>query len=260
MIKTIVLLVAVVWVVVMALAIKLVFFPSAKDAYFAMDQRVLQQAPGGLAVLRPTHFSMSVFRRGIIYTSGRGSRGASRIMGRDVSLKDLVAAAWGKNAARVVMPPGAPTNNFDFIVTVGDPRKVLQRAIHRQLGYTADTQTLATDVLALKVENSALPGFVVSGAGETENVNFKKGNLYITHMQLKKLSEGFEQMLKTPVVDETGLTNYYDFSLEWNAQLLARLGREATARPALDKILSDWGMGLEPDTVSLEMLVVKKMY
>jgi hypothetical protein len=61
-------------------------------------------------------------------------------------------------------------------------------------------------------------------------------------------------------VDETSLTNYYDFSLTWNMQFLMRLRDASTARPAVDKLLGGWGLGLEADSVSMEMLVVKKQY
>jgi uncharacterized protein (TIGR03435 family) len=261
MTKRIVLIIALVWVLALAVAIKLVYFPSAKDAYFAMDQRSLRQVPAGLLIIRPTHFSLSVFRKGVIYARAQGARrDPYRVMGRDVSLREMIAVAWQENSARVMMPPSAPTNNFDFIVTVGEPQKEMQKAIRERFGYTADKETLATDVLALKVEDPALPGLSISADGEKEGSSFKKGKLYVTHLRLKELTSGFEQMLKTPVVDETGLTNYYDLSLAWNRQFMMRLGSPSTARPAVDKLLGGWGLGLEPDSASLEMLVVKKQY
>lgn len=261
MTKTIVLIVGLVCVLAMAAAIKLFYFPTVKDAYFAMDQRSLQQAPSGLVVIRPTHFSLSVFRRGVIYTpSRRDENSAWRLMGRDVSLRDMIAVAWQENGARVSMPAGAPTNDFDFIITAGDSRKQLQKAIRRTFGYTADKETLQTGILALKVEDPALPGLTVSANSEKEGSDFKQGKLYIRHLQLKELTSGFEQVLKTPVVDETSLTNYYDFSVTWTTQFLMQLRDESTARPAVDKLLGNWGLGLEPDTASLEMLVVKKQY
>ena len=65
----------------------------------------------------------------------------------------------------------------------------------------------------------------------------------------------FEQFLKTPVVDETGLTNYYDFSLAWNRGMRP----DQFTRDDIDKIIGEWGLDLEPDTESIEMLVVKKV-
>jgi len=261
MTRTIVMFIAVLWVLALALAIKLAYFPSAKDAYFAMDERSLQQAPANLVFIRPTHFSLAVFRRGVVYAPGLTSRiDPTRIMGRDVSLRDVIAVAWQLDSARVRMPAGAPTNNVDFIVTASQPRKRLQRAIRDAFGYSADKETVATDILAIKVEDPSLPGIVISGKGEHERSRYRNGRLYITHMRLKELTGGLEQALKIPVVDETGLTNYYDFSLEWDTQLFMRLRDPSTARPVLDKLLANWGLGLEPDTASLEMLVVKKAW
>lgn len=175
MTKSIVLIIALVFVVALAVAIRMIYYPSVKDAYFAMDQRSLEQAPGGLVVIRPTHFSLSVFRRGVVYTrDGKTGNGASRLMGRDVSLRDIIAVAWQEDIARVVMPAGAPTNNFDFIVTVGEPKKQLQKAIRSTFGYTADRETRETEVLAMKVEDPALPGLTVSADGEKEGSDLSR--------------------------------------------------------------------------------------
>ncbi len=259
--QTIVVVVLVVWVLALAVAVKMVFFPTASDKWFIMDQRAVLQAPAGLVIIRPTHFSMSLTRRGVIYTPpARGSNGPMRMMGRNVGLSNIMAVAYSEAADRVVMPFGAPTNNFDFIVTTTKPFLRLQKALSSQFGYTGEKETQDVDVLALKVKDPTLPGMTVSTPDEKENSSFKKGKLYLTHIRLKELAPGFEQILKTPVVDKTGLTNYYDFSLSWNRQLMTSLGKESSARPAVDKILSDWGLDLEPDTASMEMLVVKKAY
>jgi len=60
-----------------------------------------------------------------------------------------------------------------------------------------------------------------------------------------------------PVVDKTGLTNFYDFSVAWDPQVRQQLHDRQTARAAVDKILNAFGLALKPDTAPLEMLVVK---
>ena len=241
--------------VVAAVAIKLIFF-SAKDAWFEMDEQSLEHVPDGLVIVRPTHFSGSVYRRGITYDPN--DRSPSRVVGRDVSLLDVIAVAYGETPARVILPPGAPTNHFDFIVTATDPRQRLAECIRAKFGYTAQKETRDTGVLALKVVNASLPGLTLSEPGETRKGYYKHGQYYLTHFQLKDLLRDFEDTLKTPVVDETGLTNYYDFALPWNTELIKQLNNGTTARPALNNILAALGLGFEPDTASLEMLIVKK--
>jgi uncharacterized protein (TIGR03435 family) len=240
-----------------AVVVKLIFFPTVKDAWFTMSQPSLRRVPLGLVIIRPTHFPHSTVRKGVMYAP---SEKDFRVMGRDVPLRDIIAAAYGETPGRVLMPPGAPTNNFDFIVTLvaKDPLGRLKKAIHSKFGYTAEKQTLDTEVLALKVEDPSLPGLTVSPSDEKQNGKVKNGKLYLTHMKLTILTGGFEQILKTPVVDETGLTNFYDFSVTWNPRFLSSLRNEVTARPTLDKMLAGWGLDLEPDTAPVEMLVVKK--
>ena len=254
----IILLAVLLTLVAAAVCVKLFFFPPLKDEWFEMNPGRLQQVPAGFAAIRPTHFPMSVLRKGVMYSGPKG-RIHARWMGRNVSLRDIIAVAYGENVGRVVMPSLAPTNHFDFLLTENsDPRVHLQKAIRRQFGYIAQKETKDTDVLAIKVENPELPGLTVSSPGEKEGGNFKNGKLYINHLQIKELTGGFEQLLKTPVVDKTGLTNYYDLSLEWNRRLFMQMQNDATARAAADKILGAWGLGLEPDAAPLEVLVVKR--
>ncbi len=242
----------------LAIAVKMVFFPSAKDAYFT-SQRTLEHAPAGIVEIRPTHFEHNL-RKGVTWAPvGNSRRGPWRVMGRDVSLRDMVAAAYGEIPGRVQLPDDAPTNNFDFIVTTSTPRLNLQKAI-RSLGYTAQKETNDTDVLAMKVVDPLLPAFTVSSRDEREDSKYKSGRVYVTHLRIGELSGFFEQCLKMPVVDETSLTNYYDFSVAWNGSMWMRLQNESTARPAVDAMLKEWGLTLEPDTAPIGVLVVKKVY
>ena len=203
-------------VVVGAVAVKWIFFPSIKETYFTMNDRSLQQAPAGLVVVRPTHFAKSP-RTGIMSASATVSgKRIWRIMGRDVTFKELMAVAYGQSQGRVTLPPGAPPGNFDFLVTVPDsqlPR--LQTAIRKKLGYVAQQEIREADVLAMKIKDASLPGLTVSAAGTKPNADFKNGKLFFSHMRLQVVTGGLEQMLKSPVVDKTDLTNLYDFSTIW---------------------------------------------
>jgi uncharacterized protein (TIGR03435 family) len=240
-----------------AVAVKLVFFPSVKDAYFTMNSRSLQMVPANLVVIRPTHFAKSP-RKGLFYANSRlNGQNVQRMLGRDMALGDLIGTAYNEDAAKVSLPPDAPKTNYDFVVTVSaDPQEHLKTAIRKKLGLTADMETRETDVLAFKVEDAALPGLTVSDVNEKENSNFKNGRLYLTHMKIGDLMDGVQQMLKMPVVDKTGLTNFYDFSLVFTPQMQ----RGQIDRATVEKIIGEWGLGLEPDTAQMEMLVVKKVH
>jgi uncharacterized protein (TIGR03435 family) len=62
--------------------------------------------------------------------------------------------------------------------------------------------------------------------------------------------------LKIPVVNKTGLTNLYDYSMAYDTQTRRQLQNEITARPVVDQILAGWGLALQPDRAPMEMLVV----
>ncbi len=242
-----------------AVIVKRKLFPSVQQADFALNERSLQQVSSGLVVVRPTRFAKFHFN-GIVSTAvpvwGKPVR---RLMGRNVTFKELMAAAYGQNPDRVVLPWDAPKTNFDFLVTARDqPQKQFREAIRRQLGFVAGMEPHEVDVLAMRVANASLPGLAVSAADKKENVEVKDGRICFTHIQVGMLTRGLEQVFGTPVVDRTGLTNAYDFSLALDVEMQRRLQKGPTARAAVNKMLNEWGLMLKPDTETLEMLVVKR--
>jgi uncharacterized protein (TIGR03435 family) len=257
--KTTVLVVAVLLFIAAAVIIKLVFFPSIKDVWFTMNRRSLQQVPANLVVIRRTHFANSP-RKGVFYASTQqNGENVQRMMGRNVSLLDVIAVAYSHAPGRVALPPDAPKVNYDFLVTVAEnPEERLQSAIRRKLGYTAQLETRDTPILALKVEDPNSPGLTVSSDDEKESEDLKDGKLYFKHTRVSILTGGLEQGLKEPVIDETGLTNFYDFSLVWDQRIQQMMQSGSFDLDAVKKILDGWGLGLEPDTASLEMLVVRR--
>jgi uncharacterized protein (TIGR03435 family) len=67
-----------------------------------------------------------------------------------------------------------------------------------------------------------------------------------------------EHATALPIVDATGLTNYYDFSVEWGAARQKKLDDAAAGTATVNEILNALGLKLEPDQIATEMLVVKK--
>jgi len=252
-------------IALIVVAVKLMFFRSVSDNYFARDYRSFSQVPGGLVVLRPTHYPF--LKHEGIFTMNL-SEHEWRMMGRNVPLIDVMAAAYGGNPSRVVLPSGAPKGNFDFLITVStNQRAHLQAAIRQKLGYVAQKETRDTDVLVLKVVDEHPPNLAVSGSEERQNANFNDIKITLQHLPLlliaedghpMRMTDGLELFLATPVVDKSEMTKLYDYSMIWDMPTRKQLRDPATARPAVDKILGGWGLGLKPDTASLEMLVVKQ--
>lgn len=231
-----------------AVAVKMVWFPSVKEVWFQGSGRQLRLVPEGMIVVRPTRFPHAP-------TNDIGANwinGQVKMAGRNVTLQVLIAAAYQYRIGRVSIPDDAPKRNYDFISTGTQER--FKKAVTRETGFSAHEETRDEDVLALKVENPNLPGMTVSGPDEKMNSNFKNGRMYLSHLGMQVLASELEAILKTPVVDETGLTNYYNCSLAWNRSMRV----DKFNQDQLGKIIGEWGLGLEPDNESVEMLVVKK--
>ncbi len=244
--------------VAVGVAVKMIFFPSVDDKFFQINQARLRQAPPGLAIVRPTHFANSPGKSSPSgYTQTR-VKGAMWMVGRNLTFQQLFGIAYGCDPVRIVLPPNPPTGNFDFLVTMAkDPESRLQAAIKKKLGYMAQRETRDMDVLALKVTDPNSPGLKVSTAGSMD-ISPRNGRLYLTHLSMSNLENLLEQIFKKSMVDKTALTNFYDFSLVWDPQTQRQIEGGTIDHETGRKILAEWGLGLEPDTASIEMLVVKK--
>jgi uncharacterized protein (TIGR03435 family) len=238
-------------------AAKMIFFPSVSDKFFRINPNVLRQAPANVVLLRPTHFPASPEKasapNAITFANVKGARW---MVGRNVSFPMLIALAYSYNPGRIKVPAIAPSGNFDFLITVArNPQGRLQTAIRQKLGLVARREIRETDVLALKVKIPNPPGFKVSTAAR-ENEAVKNGRLYFTHMRINVVTDGMQAILKKPMVDKTGLTNFYDFSLAWDKQTQQQIQTGKMDQETGESILNDWGLELDPDTASIEMLVV----
>jgi uncharacterized protein (TIGR03435 family) len=233
--------------------------PAVKDSYFEPDTDKLRELPANLVVLRATHFPDSSGK--IRHVHAEDGSTITRTLGRNVSLRETIGEACDCNPLRVILPPDSSKAGFDFLVTGNsDARKQLQAAIRKELGYDVRRQTRNTDVLLLKVENSRLPGMKISSDDEKPHVNYEDGKLHFTHQQLSIMVDGLSQGLRQTVLDRTGLTNYYDFSVAWNPDTEKKMHEGAFDPDGVKKVLATCGLSLEPDTAPLEMFIVEKAH
>ncbi len=219
--------------------------PPLKDSDFFVGDK----SPPNLVVIRPTHFAhQDTQRNGTVFKNAAG-RNVSYIVGRNASFQEMIEDAYGSETqyvseARIVFPPNLPANKFDYLVTTSDkPEEHLQAAIKKQLGYSARWETRNMDVLALKVEKPDVPGLQIS----TNTIHGYRNGMF-THYKIGNVVRTLEYYFKQPVLDETGLTNYYDFG--WNLA--------PTNQVQINGSLANLGLGLDSINEPLQMLVVEK--
>jgi uncharacterized protein (TIGR03435 family) len=241
--------------------VKVWFFSSIKDAYFALDVRSLKQVPAGTIFVRPTHFAFLRDKGLLRTTASQGRNNVEWLMGRNVPLRDVMAAGYEWDSERVLLPPDATTNHFDFLITgtISNELAGFQTVVRRKLGYSAQKESRDTKVLALKIANPALPALTVSREDEKRGVNFRNEKLYFRRMPLKVLINAFGRFFELPMVVKTGTTNYYDFVVDWNSKTDQGFETGTMTRDRVDKIVGGLGLRLVPDTAPIEMLVVKRV-
>ena len=257
--KTKVLIIALALIAAAAVMVKIWLFPSIKDSYFAMDGRSLLQVPAGMLIVRPTHFGF-LHEKGILRVipppSGKNS---IWLMGRNLPLRDVMAAGYDWSPTRVMLPPDATTGRFDVLMTgTSNQLTGFQTVIRRKLGYTAKMESQSADVLALKIADPALRALTISRTDEKRRINLRDEKLYFTQVPLSIMINVFGRFLETPMVDKTGTTNLYDFSIDWNSKTEQSYDAGTMTRDKVDQFIGALGLKLEPDTAPLDMLVVKK--
>jgi uncharacterized protein (TIGR03435 family) len=230
-------------------------FSRVKDSYFYPDADRLHSVPAGLVILRPTHFPHEDAKIRHYHVDDS----LARTVGRNASFRNMMAEAYDCNPAEIVLPPDAPQGGFDFLVTTDKHvRDHLRTAIEKNLNYTAHEETRATDAWVLTVNDPSLPGLTLSPDGEKDDAALKDGRVYLTHQQSSDIAHGLAQGLNRPVLDETGLTNYYDFSIVWNGNIQRAMDKGALDLQGTRKVLATLGLAIEATNAPMDVYVVTR--
>jgi uncharacterized protein (TIGR03435 family) len=254
MTKTMVTIAGAIWMAVAGATVVNAQQPAVLDAYFEPKSDSLEGVPANIAVVQPTHFPDQAGKIKHIHKNDK----LTRTVGRNVTFRDLIAEAYDCEPGCVVLPPDAPTGGFDFLVTVSPgTRSRLRNAIETELGYRAKSEMLDTKVMVLQVTDPTLPGMTISTASD-DDVSYRDGRLYFMRQPISMVVKGLEEGLALPVVDKTGLTNNYDFSLTWDDRTTRRMRDGAFTFDGTQKVLNGWGLELKPDTARMEMFTVTK--
>lgn len=228
---------------------------AVKDAISEANADSLRQAPENVAEVQPTQSPDA--RPKIKHL--RENDTLTRTVGRNVTFRDLIAEAYDCGPGNVVLPLDAPAGGFDFLVTVSpQTRKHLREAIKKELGYTATAETRDTEVLVLQVKDPSLPGLTASTAND-DDIVYRDGKLYFIRQPMSMVVKGLEDGLAEPVLDKTGLTNNYDFSLDWSEKTTQAIRDGTFQLDRVEKALGSWGLELKTDTARVEMFTVKKV-
>jgi uncharacterized protein (TIGR03435 family) len=207
--------------------------------------------------------------------SGRG------VMGIAQPLKNMIEMAYQQDDLHTVVAVDLPTDRYDFLAKLVGPSKPhqitavnenwsleFQNAITKKFGIKGQFEMRNADVLVLKPNDVGIHGFKVSHSMpngmavkpilKPEQNGVRVGNEY--HEQpLFTFIEDLQQRLQVPIVDETGLTNEYDFSIS----RIQSPDIHYFKLPDLDQLnplLADQlGLELVATNIPIQMLVIEKV-
>lgn len=145
----------------------------------------------------------------------------------DAWVRAMVAVAYGVHAAQVHGGPAwIDTEQYDVIAKAGSTdvsldqmRPMLRTLLAERFKLVAHHETQEGHIYALIVGNSGSKMQEARDAEKTYVSAVGKGHLICTRMNMLGLVITLSNMLGTPVIDKTGLTGFYEFSLEWTDPL-----------------------------------------
>ncbi len=205
-------------------------------------------------MVRTTRFPNKLGHARWSFWGERSETSPVEAIGLNTSFESLIGAAYCFGTTRTIFPPELPHTNFDFLATLPNlPAKKLQAEVEKVTGFVAHPEMRETDVLLLKVKNTNAPGLRPGTVGRSGGVN---GGYYYreTNQPISSFRAYLESnILKKPVIDETGLTNQYDLNLEWGPMEWGGINDRRLEQAMIEQL----GLELVPARQRIEMLVVE---
>ena len=191
-------------------------------------------------------------------TGGRYEFRDGRVLAINASVDEMVRVAYlmagSYSECRTIWNTTVPTNHYDFFCNLpAGAKTALQQEIAKKFGLTARMETVTTNVWLLKVKYA--PASLKPSVAQLSSSDEGNGQISAVKAGADVLAQQLEDTCHIPVINQTGLTNVFDYKFRWYT------GRgEAPAVPdwaALSEILTrQAGLELVPATAPAEMLVV----
>ncbi len=219
----------------------------------APDTEQLETAPP-IVSIRPAKlglgFGTAWISRALTSSDGIKQMGFNKSVGR------LLQNAYQIREPRIVYSGKLPEGTYDYIVSLPDHQlEALQAAMKEKFGLVGRKEMRDTDVLILKAAKQNAPDLKPAPDPLSVNLNnTSAGRFEIRNEPISNLAFSLEQYLKTPVIDQTGLTGRYDADLTWDAND-QDFNPNGLKQAAVDQL----GLELMPDHQTIEMLVVEKV-
>ena len=185
---------------------------------------------------------------------GGQCRAYNKLIGIGVPVRNIVQAAYGGRAGRMILSTDLPPDRYDYIANLAqNSDEALQREIKKKFGVVGKWETRETDVLLLKVKRANAQGLKPASA-HIALANSYAGHYSCTNAPLSWVAEFLDNYFEVPVIDRTGLNRHFDIDLKWDEPDQQHLNPEGLKQALLD----EFGLELVPGREPVEMLVVER--
>ena len=199
--------------------------------------------------------SMTMNPGGIAYTS--------------VSLIDCLQAAFGVKRYQISGPDWLGSERYDVNASTGGSasneqiKAMLQTLIAERFKLSLHREKKELPVFAILVGKNG-PRLKAADSGGERSIGPAPGGLALTNASMEDLANFLQQPLSRPVLDMTGLTGRFDFTIRLTEKS-GDEGADATKRAVRDSepslfmdALDDLGLKLDPRKAAIDMLVVDR--
>jgi uncharacterized protein (TIGR03435 family) len=212
-------------------------------------------------VLRTTPPQIGIARSKFPDSMGRGMVWANeQVMGIGQPFNEMVSASYGQSLARTIFSGPVPSGKFDFIANLPSGNKTaLQNEIRRKFGLMGKLETRNADVLLLEIQNSPAAGLQPNDPRRLDphtqaSARTGIGSLSYRDQSLSSLVSFLETRFRLPVIDQTGLTGFFDMDLKWDESDYQHPNLDSLQQALLDQL----GLELIPTNLPVQMLVIEK--
>jgi uncharacterized protein (TIGR03435 family) len=176
----------------------------------------------------------------------------NRALGVNDTAREIVLAAYGGTETRTIFSAPLPEEKYDFISNMNSPgQETFKDQIKKQFSVAGRQETIETNVLFLRVKQANAPGLKKVKSARSTSWSSKDGEYKSSNGFIGFCATYLEQMLQTPVIDQTGLKGNYDIDLTWDNQ--------TDPQENIKKALSDQlGLELVPGIAPIDYLIVEK--
>ena len=188
----------------------------------------------------------------------------------NVALKRLIMEAYGIAEGRdyaLIGPSWLDSERFDIVARhPGDTtREQLQKMLQNllaerfRLELHRETRQLPTYTLVVAKDGPKLK----PGEPGSSRTNSRPGKLEATNITMDRLASAFSRLTGQPVINATGLSGMFTFTLEWAPDETQRLGPvdgpPETGRSLFGALQDQLGLKLEGKKAPTEVLVVDRI-